>query len=279
MLAGPGSAAADTQHQYQEPEPDCSVEQCVALTFDDGPDEYTDELLDTLNAHGAAATFYLLGSKVEDHAATVERMAQEGHEVGNHTWDHPELPTLSTEEIAEQIERTDEAIAEVTGEVPETMRPPYGELDETVRQTVDHPMLLWDVDTLDWQSLDPEAVTDVAVEETAQGSVVLFHDVHESTVEAIPYVLKELDKQGFTFVTVDQLFDGQELESGATYNHARPDGGPEYGDGTELENTPQPGDGSELQDTPQPGDVDGSTPEPDSGDDGQSEPGNDPWFQ
>lgn len=269
MLAGPGSAAADTEHQ--EPEPDCSVEQCVALTFDDGPDEYTDELLDTLNAHGAAATFYLLGSKVEDHTATVERMADEGHEVGNHTWDHPELPTLSVEEIQEQMERTDEAIAEVTGEAPETMRPPYGELDETVRQTVDHPMLLWDVDTLDWQSLDPEAVTDVAVEETAEGSVVLFHDVHETTVEAMPYVLKELDKQGFTFVTVEQLFDGQELEPGTAHDHARPDGGPEYGDGTELEETPQPGDGSELQDTPEPGGDDGL--------DGQPQPEVDPGFR
>ncbi|WP_239643876.1 polysaccharide deacetylase family protein [Nocardiopsis kunsanensis] len=241
LLAGPGAATADTSgaagtaqrtdgvqltegapdQDGEQQGPDCSVDRCIALTFDDGPGEHTGRLLDTLDAHGARATFYVLGSKVTDAPGTVERMADEGHEVGNHTWDHPDLTELSQEEIRSELGRTDKAIAAATGSRPKTVRPPYGALDGTVRESVTQPLLLWDVDTLDWQSLDADAVTDAAVEGATEGSVVLFHDIHESTVEAIPHVLRELSAQGYTFVTVGELFDAQDMEPGSAYSDAR----------------------------------------------------------
>ncbi|GAA1077873.1 polysaccharide deacetylase family protein [Nocardiopsis exhalans] len=201
--------------------PDCTEAKCVALTFDDGPGEYTDELLDVLDEHDAKATFYVLGSKIGKFEDTVERMAEDGHEVGNHTWDHEDLATLSADQIKDDLERTDRAIADVTGEKPATMRPPYGSLSDTAREAIHHPILLWDVDTLDWQHRDSDKILDITLDETDQGSVVLFHDIHESSVDAIPDVLDELADQDYEFVTVTDLFE-DDLEPGTAYSDARP---------------------------------------------------------
>lgn len=209
-------AAADTERT----EPDCADVKCVALTFDDGPGEYTDELLDVLDENDAKATFYVLGSKLDSHSEEVERMVEEDHEVGNHTWDHADLATLSASEIKDDLQRTDKAIKDVTGQTPTTMRPPYGSLSDTARETIDKPMLLWDVDTLDWDHRDPETTVDIAAEETAEGSVLLFHDIHETTVEAIPEVLETLSEDGYEFVTVDEMM-GSEVEPGTAYSDAR----------------------------------------------------------
>lgn len=202
--------------------PDCTEAKCVALTFDDGPGKYTDELLDVLDEHDAKATFYVLGSKIGHFEDTVERMAEDGHEVGNHTWDHDDLATLSADQIKDDLERTDRAIADVTGEKPATMRPPYGSLNDTAREAIHHPILLWDVDTLDWQHRDSDKIVDITLNGTDQGSVVLFHDIHESSVEAIPDVLDGLAEQDYQFVTVSDLFEG-DLEPGTAYSDARPE--------------------------------------------------------
>jgi peptidoglycan/xylan/chitin deacetylase (PgdA/CDA1 family) len=194
----------------------------VALTFDDGPGKYTDELLDVLDEHDAKATFYVLGSNIDNFEDTVERMAEDGHEVGNHTWDHDDLATLSADQIKDDLERTDRAIADVTGEKPATMRPPYGSLSDTAREAIHHPILLWDVDTLDWQHRDSDKILDITLDETDQGSVVLFHDIHESSVDAIPDVLDELAEQDYEFVTVTDLFE-DDLEPGTAYSDARPE--------------------------------------------------------
>lgn len=209
-------AAAETERTT----PDCDNVKCVALTFDDGPGRYTDELLDILDENDAKATFYLLGSKLDSYSAEVERMVDEDHEVGNHTWDHADLADLSAGEIKEDLDRTDKAIKDVTGQMPTTMRPPYGSLSDTARETIDKPMLLWDVDTLDWQHRDPETTVDIAAEETDEGSVLLFHDIHETTVDAIPDVLDTLSEDGYEFVTVDEMM-GSEVESGSAYSDAR----------------------------------------------------------
>lgn len=201
---------------------DCERLKCVALTFDDGPGEYTDELLDTLDDYDAQATFYLLGSLVGEFPEAVERMAAEGHEVGNHTWEHGDLATMSGAEVTEDVARTNAAIRGVLGTEPRTVRPPYGSLNDTVRQAVDQPLILWDVDTLDWQSLDAGAVSEQALTHAVPGSVVLFHDIHQSSVQAIPSVLEQLHQQGYHFVTVGDMFGGAGLEPGRVYTDARP---------------------------------------------------------
>ncbi|WP_306368033.1 polysaccharide deacetylase family protein [Nocardiopsis sp. CC223A] len=223
LLIPASPTAADTALQAEAKSiaaPDCAKEKCVALTFDDGPGQYTDTVLDALADHDAKATFYVLGSKVGNFPDTVERMADDGHEIGNHTWKHDDLATLSGSAIKDDLERTDKAIEDITGEKPTTMRPPYGSLNDTAREAIDKPIVLWDVDTLDWQSRDTGAVTDVTLEQTDRGSVVLFHDIHESTVDAVPGILDGLAEDGYTFVTVSEL-TGNDLEPGVAITDAR----------------------------------------------------------
>ena len=217
LLLGSAAPAAATP---PEEAPDCTEVKCVALTFDDGPGRYTDELLDMLDEHDAKATFYLLGSNVDRYADEVRRMSHEGHEIGNHTWKHDDLTTLSADQIKDDLARTDEAVFEVTGQRPATMRPPYGSLDDTAREAIDHPMVLWDVDTLDWQHRDGDRILDITLDQTGDGSVVLFHDIHQTSVDAIPDVLDGLADRGYHFVTVTDLFDGG-LELGTAYTDAR----------------------------------------------------------
>ncbi|WDZ93613.1 polysaccharide deacetylase family protein [Nocardiopsis sp. HUAS JQ3] len=200
---------------------DCDRLKCVALTFDDGPGEHTDRLLDGLAEYDAHATFYVLGSLVDEFPAPVERMAEEGHELGNHTWKHDDLAQMSADEIRKDIERTNAAVREVTGVEPPTIRPPYGSLNGTVRKTVEQPLVLWDVDTLDWKSRDTDEVSAAALGNTVPGSVVLFHDIHETSVEAIPDVLEGLHRRGYHFVTVTDIFGYRGMESGDVYTDAR----------------------------------------------------------
>ncbi|MGW8435199.1 polysaccharide deacetylase family protein [Nocardiopsis sp. NPDC055879] len=200
---------------------DCAQAKCVALTFDDGPGEHTEALLDSLDDYQAKATFYVLGSLVGEFPDVVERTAAEGHEVANHTWKHDDLATMSDDAIRKDLQRTDDAIEEITGEAPVTMRPPYGSLNATVRSATGHPLILWDVDTMDWESRDTKAVSKHALDETQAGSVVLFHDIHKSTVDAIPKVLAGLHEEGYHFVTVKDLFGLNDMEAGEVITDAR----------------------------------------------------------
>ena len=200
---------------------DCEQLKCVALTFDDGPGEHTEDLLDILDGYDAKATFYLLGSLVSEFPEVVERTHADGHEMGNHTWKHDDLTTLSADEVNADLDRTDEAVREVTGEDPLTMRPPYGALDGTVRGATKHPIILWDVATMDWQSRDTGEVAGHALTETKPGSVVLFHDIHETSVDAIPDILEGLHGEGYHFVTVSDLFGLEGMEPGDVYTDAQ----------------------------------------------------------
>ncbi|RKS08620.1 peptidoglycan/xylan/chitin deacetylase (PgdA/CDA1 family) [Nocardiopsis sp. Huas11] len=199
----------------------CQELKCVALTFDDGPGEHTEELLDMLQEYDARATFYVLGSLVEEFPEVLERTAAEGHEIGNHSWKHDDLSGMSGGGVAKDLERTNRAVEEVIGSEPLTLRPPYGALNGTVRQSADMPIILWDVDTLDWESRDTAAITDHALTHSVPGSVVLFHDIHPTSVQAIPGVLEGLHRQGYHFVTVTDIFHG-ELEAGDVYTDAQP---------------------------------------------------------
>ncbi|GAB2488185.1 polysaccharide deacetylase family protein [Nocardiopsis aegyptia] len=205
----------------QGSELNCQRLKCVALTFDDGPGEHTEELLDMLQEYDATATFYVLGSLVEEFPQVLERTAAEGHEIGNHSWKHDDLTGLSEGGVAKDLERTNRAVEEVIGSEPLTLRPPYGALNGTVRRSADMPIILWDVDTLDWQSRNTAAISDHALAHSVPGSVVLFHDIHRTSVDAIPAVLEGLHRQGYHFVSVTELFHG-DLEPGDVYTDAQP---------------------------------------------------------
>ncbi|WP_250563376.1 polysaccharide deacetylase family protein [Sphaerisporangium fuscum] len=192
-----------------EEAPDCHKVKCVALTFDDGPGPYTDKLLRELAAYRAPATFFLVGRNVAGRPDVVRRTVEAGHEIGDHTWSHPDLTRLSAARIRSQLGRTDRAIEKAAGVVPAIVRPPYGAVNRTVRRQVTRPLVLWNVDTEDWRYRNSARVARAALKDARPGSVILFHDIRPTTVKAIPRVLKTLSKRGYRFVTISEMFGGK----------------------------------------------------------------------
>ncbi|WP_328600810.1 polysaccharide deacetylase family protein [Actinomadura physcomitrii] len=202
---------------------DCDRLRCVALTFDDGPGPYTDGLLDVLKRQGVRATFFLIGQHVHGFPAVVRREVMEGHEIGDHTWDHAQLTKLSTAAVGAQIQRTQAAITKASGGVKPTItRPPYGATNRRVGQAIGMPLILWSVDTEDWRYLNTARDTRVGIKEPRPGGIILFHDIHKPSVKAIPAVIAGLKKRGFTFVTVSELFQNRRLQPGRTYSELLP---------------------------------------------------------
>ncbi|MFI0483729.1 polysaccharide deacetylase family protein [Actinomadura sp. 9N215] len=222
--AGENAALGKKAQSKRPPAPppprriDCDRAKCVSLTFDDGPGPYTARLLDTLKAGGARATFFLLGENVHAHPDVVRRMAMEGHEVANHTWSHSNLTTLPPAAVRSQIQRTQQAVKNASGVAPTLMRPPYGATNKQVGRAIGMPLILWSVDTLDWRHRSVSRDTKIGIKEPRSGGIVLFHDIHKPSVDAIPKVVDGLKKRGFTLVTVSELFQGTPLKPGQTYN-------------------------------------------------------------
>ncbi|TDU80870.1 peptidoglycan/xylan/chitin deacetylase (PgdA/CDA1 family) [Prosthecobacter fusiformis] len=190
----------------------CEVpEKVVAITFDDGPHpDFTPRLLDTLRDRNIKATFFMVGRNVKAFPQIVRRMVEEGHEVANHSWSHPLLTSLGTESVESQMRRTHDAIIAACGRVPVLYRPPYGQARlsqrKRIRDVFGYATILWDVDPQDWQSpRKVEKVHDRILSMSKAGSIILCHDIHETTVNAMPALLDEMKRQGYHFVTVSQL--------------------------------------------------------------------------
>lgn len=180
----------------------------IALTFDDGPGPYTAHLLDVLDQYGAKATFFLIGSKVSSQANIVRSIHARGHQLGNHSWSHPELPKLPVDQIAGEIDRTNDAIKQATGVTPAILRPPYGAVNGVVLEQLrlrGMSSILWSVDTRDWADRNSDIVCSRAVAGARPGAVILMHDIHQTSVGAVPCILSALKQQGYSFVTVQGL--------------------------------------------------------------------------
>lgn len=197
---------------------DCTQVRCVALTFDDGPSAATTAgLLDLLAAEDVPATFFVLGSQAQAFPELVARQVADGHEVGNHSWQHPDLSRMSAQAVREELQRTSAVVESITGVRPVLVRPPYGATSQTVAGVAAElgmAQAMWNIDTLDWQHRDP-AQTVAAARQAGSGSIVLMHDIHPTTIEAVPSVITGLREAGFTFVTASDLL-GQ-TEPGQTY--------------------------------------------------------------
>ncbi len=188
---------------------DCTVDKCVALTFDDGPTPYTDRLLGALGDAGAKATFFMIGNKVAADPDTARRVAEAGMEIGNHTWEHPDMTTIPQRYVPAQLSRAQEAIAAATGQTPTLWRPPGGLTDDAVNQQAAEDGLagiLWDVIPFDWiNDSDTAATRYMLMTQIKPGSVVLFHDSYSSTVDLVTQFLPVLKANGYRMVTVSQL--------------------------------------------------------------------------
>lgn len=186
------------------------AEKYVAITFDDGPHpQNTPRLLDILRARNIKATFYVIGRSVDVHPQIVRRTVAEGHEIGNHSHTHRLLSKLGDSELRLEMSRCRDAIARASGVQPRTMRPPYGGLTQRQRELVHaefgYPTILWSVDPLDWKRPGPSVVASRLVSGTTPGGILLAHDLHSQTVDAMPAALDGLLRRGYKFVTVSQL--------------------------------------------------------------------------
>ena len=199
----------------------------LSLTFDDGPHgTLTPKLLDLLGRHNAKCTFYVIGRNVEAYPDIARRIVAEGHEIANHTWTHPQLSRLSASRVADELRRTHETVLEVTGVRMTNLRPPYGAFNDSVRRVAfdrhGYDTIMWSVDPLDWKYRNSSRVTRELVRGAAPGAVLLCHDIHPSTIAAMPATVDQLLGRGFRFVTVADLMAMD--KSGRQDSNLRPPG-------------------------------------------------------
>ncbi|MDO4275531.1 MAG: polysaccharide deacetylase family protein [Eubacteriales bacterium] len=178
----------------------------VALTFDDGPSaKYTPQLLDGLKERGIHATFFLMGKNIVGNEQLVKRIQDEGHLIGNHTYNHVQLNKISEAKAKEEIEKTSNEIYEITGTYPVYLRPPFGAWRKDLELTVTMFPVFWDIDTLDWKSKNVCSVLNIVESNVEDGAIILMHDGYQTSVEAALQIVDLLSGQGYDFVTVDTL--------------------------------------------------------------------------
>ncbi|PIJ96267.1 polysaccharide deacetylase family protein [Lysinibacillus sphaericus] len=178
----------------------------VALTFDDGPDaKVTPQILATLQKYDAKATFFMVGRNVPKNATIVKQIYDAGHEIGNHTSNHKKLTALSISGVRQEVNSTSNAIYAAIGQYPTVFRPPYGATNEQVRSVMTIPSILWSIDTLDWKHHNPDKILAYVKASVKDGSIILMHDIHQTTANGLDNVLLYLQKQGYEFVTVSEI--------------------------------------------------------------------------
>lgn len=181
-------------------------EKLVALTFDDGPDPiYTPKLLQGLKERGIHATFFLIGKSIDGNEEIVKQMHEDGHLIGNHSQNHTQLTVENAEKACQEIEETNQKIYDITGVSPGYIRPPYGSWSEELECMVPMTVVLWNIDPLDWKILNTKKVVSHILNKVDDNSIILLHDVYATSVTAALEVIDTLTKQGYTFVTVDEL--------------------------------------------------------------------------
>ena len=266
----------------------------IAFTFDDGPGEYTDELLDCLEENNAHATFFMLGQNVGSWESTVQRMADIGCEIGSHSWDHPNLYDLSMDSVAKEFSDTDAALEKACGQKASVARAPYGNWSDDIISTVGKPFFTWSLDSMDWSYLDVNKDYDAVMNgDLTDGSIILMHDIHEPSVQAAIKMIPELVQKGYKLMTVSELaaakgvtlqganysdFWDSSLQKGivAGYSGNTTDtSGDESTDGTDTSNdgSTDTSDGSSDDDSADDGSSDDESSDDGSYDDGSSDDG------
>ena len=184
----------------------------IAFSFDDGPSrKNTEKILKALDKNNARATFFMLGQNAKYYPDLVKKVEESGNEVAGHSWNHPLLTKLGKNGVKKQMSQMNEAIASVTGSDVGLLRPPYGSINRTVKNTVKDPLILWSIDTLDWKTLNADKTADAILKQARDGDIILMHDIHAPTAEAVKKVLPKLEKKGFQVCTVSELLEARNI--------------------------------------------------------------------
>ncbi|MDR1619248.1 MAG: polysaccharide deacetylase family protein [Clostridiales bacterium] len=209
---------------YEIVDPADFAKPVIALTFDDGPADYTLELLAILNDNGAKATFCMVGNRMANWKDTLRAVVAQGSEIIGHSWDHKKLTGLSTEQISQELTATNDAIFDATGMRPRFFRPPYGAVNDDVQATAGElglSMVNWTIDTEDWKTRDADATYNAIMSGVGDKSIILCHDIHAQTIESMRRVIPALVDAGYQLVTISELFDacGVTPVAGKLYRH------------------------------------------------------------
>ena len=192
----------------------------VALTFDDGPGYYTNDLLDLLEQYNAKATFFMIGQEVENYPSAVLREHEMGMEQGNHSWDHKTLTHLSPEDIEWEFRKTNDTISSITGDSIELFRAPGGGLnDDVYANSLGMKSILWSIDTLDWETKNAQQTYDTVINNVQDGDIILMHEIYEASLNAAKMIIPKLQEMGYQLVTVSELAaaKGVSMETGVSY--------------------------------------------------------------
>ena len=191
----------------------------IALTFDDGPGKYTSNLVGYLNDGFAHATFFMQGKNLNSYKEAVIDVNNQGSEVAYHSYAHKYFTKQTVAEIRSDLEKSNNILTSIIGETFKLVRPPYGSISDETKTTLNMPFILWNIDTEDWKNKDSEYLKNYVLEHITENDIILFHDIHETSVEAIPELLKELYVRGYQVVTVSELasINNKTLEAGVAY--------------------------------------------------------------
>ena len=205
--------------------PDLQQKPMIALTFDDGPKAgVTDWLLDELEKRNVKVTFFLIGSQADlpENRETIRRMAEDGHQIGCHTYHHVQMTTLSENQQKQEILQWYQAVSSIIGDFSYAVRPPYGCVNNAVCRSLNVPVILWSVDTEDWTGKSAGEIADYVISEAKDGDIILLHDIFEESVQGAVMALDDLRRRGYTFVTVNDLLAdrGIAIQSGKVYRQA-----------------------------------------------------------
>ncbi|MFV0480082.1 MAG: polysaccharide deacetylase family protein [Anaerorhabdus sp.] len=185
----------------------------IALTFDDGPHEsITLDIVETLSNYNSTATFYVVGNRIDDHQEVLKRVSFYGHSVGNHSWSHPYMTFYSIDKIQEEYQATDDKIESVINEEAQTIRPPYGIVTKKSLNATDKLFVMWSVDSTDWLLKDAKLISDKVVSEVQEGDIVLLHDIHYETAQAMEVLIPKLIEMGYQLVTIEELMESYNIE-------------------------------------------------------------------
>lgn len=198
----------------------------IALTFDDGPSTNTPRLLDGLAEYDAKATFFVLGHRLEAKSDIVKRLSDEGHSIGNHSFNHKQLTKLSAKDINYQIDETSELIFGITGQDTILLRPPYGAKNSKlidIAKSKNMSVINWNIDPEDWKNKSAKDISQHIINKAKDGDIILLHDIYSNSVDAALIVVQELSKKGYQFVTVDKLIEinQEKVEAGFVYTSGR----------------------------------------------------------
>ena len=178
----------------------------IALTFDDGPNYNTSKIIDVLNKYDIKATFFVLGSRAINNKDILKKMADSGMEIGNHTYNHLLLTKYDENKIRSEIEDTSEVIYSATKKKPKLLRPSYGSVNNKIKKVANMPIIIWDIDTLDWKYHNSKRITSRVVNKVRDGDIILMHDIYSASLNALSNIIPILQDNGYEFVTIDELF-------------------------------------------------------------------------